>query len=105
VLQVGVRQESEAGLALALGVQLDQVEGEHLHLGLRFLLQVLPRGAAELADVRCRTALLAAELAHAVQAVDAHVEDVVVAVFQADRLLAWLPPASIFSKPLNTPMP
>jgi hypothetical protein len=32
-------------------------------------------------------ALLAAEFAHAVQAVDAHVEDVVVAVLQADRFL------------------
>ena len=87
MLQVVVRLVGEARLALALRVQLDEVEGEGLHLGLGLLLQVLPGGCAELAHLRGLVTLPAAVLAHAVQAMDAHVQDVVVAVLQADRLL------------------
>ncbi len=68
-------------------IEFDQIEGEGLHFRLGLFLQAPPRGAAELAHVRRCATFLAAVFAHAVQAVDADVEDVVVAVLQADRFL------------------
>ena len=86
VLQVVVRREGVAGLGLAFGVELDQVEGELLDLLLGALLQVLPRRGAQLAHLGLH-ALLRGVAAHPVQAVDAHVQDVLVAVQQPDGLL------------------
>ena len=70
-------------------VQLDQVERECLHFRLRAFLQGLPSGAAELAHFRSAARLFTTVFAHAVQAVDAHIQDVVVAVDQPDRFLLF----------------
>src|SRR5690606_12736636 len=84
VLQVAIGLESESRIALSFGVELDDVEGQRLHFRLRLFLEVLPRRTAQLAHVGRFSTLFAAVFAYTVQAVDAHVQNVVIAVFQAN---------------------
>ena len=86
MLQVGVGTELEAFLLAATAIELDEVAGDVLDLGLRALLHAFPGPCAETADAG-RFALLALILRHLVQGVDGDIDDIVVVVGDLDHLL------------------
>ena len=73
-------------LLRTLRVELDEVAGDILNLGLGALLELLPRARAQFIDARC-LALLALVLGYLVQRVNRHEHHIIVTVYELDHLL------------------